>query len=132
MAELVGDATVHMVVLSDAELQCAYRGALALTYPSRYEGFGLPVLEAMACGCPVITCRISSIPEVGGDAARYVDPDDPAEMLQAIQEVQQPDIRQDMLQRGEAQAKRFSWAKMAREVEQALSEWALARQTSGE
>lgn len=123
MAAYVGDATVHMVVLSDAELQCAYRGALSLIYPSRYEGFGLPVLEAMACGCPVITCRTSSIPEVGGDAVIYVDPDDPAEMLQAIDAVQQGSVRQDLIALGRVQAQKFSWAKMAREVEQALSLW---------
>ncbi|MBS1161974.1 MAG: putative O-linked N-acetylglucosamine transferase, family [Proteobacteria bacterium] len=131
-AALVGEAAVHMVVLSDAELQCAYRGAIALVYPSRYEGFGLPVLEAMACACPVITCRISSLPEVGGDAVRYVDPDDPAEMLQAIREVQNAESRQELLQRGEIQAKRFSWAKMAREVEQALSAWAVEFSTRPE
>ena len=131
-AGLVGDAAVHMVVLSDAELQCAYRGAIALVYPSRYEGFGLPVLEAMACACPVITCRISSLPEVGGEAVRYVDPDDPAEMLQAIQEVQVPARREELLALGEVQAKRFSWAKMAREVEQALATWACELPGTGE
>lgn len=125
MRSLAGAAAVHMVVLSDAELQCAYSGALALCYPSRYEGFGLPVLEAMACGCPVITCRISSISEVGGDAVLYVDPDNVGEMLQAVLDVQKPEVRQSLLKRGEVQAANFSWSRMAREVADVLSGWSL-------
>ena len=67
---LLGEGKVLPLVLSDEDLQCAYAGAQALVYPSRYEGFGLPVLEAMACSCPVVTCRNSSIPEVAGDGPR--------------------------------------------------------------
>ncbi len=69
--------------LSDEELRLAYAGAEALIFPSRYEGFGLPVLEAMSCGCPVITTPISSFPEVSGEAAIYIDPDDPASLRRA-------------------------------------------------
>ncbi len=106
--------------LSDPGLRAAYSDALALVYPSRYEGFGLPVAEALACGCPVITTRLSSLPEVGGDAVRYVDPDSPAEILAALQEVQQPDERVRRAASGLAQAQRFTWANMARALAAAL------------
>jgi glycosyltransferase involved in cell wall biosynthesis len=112
-------------VLSDEELQCAYSGAVALVYPSRYEGFGLPVLEAMACSCPVITCHNSSIPEVGGEAAIYVDPDDVAGMCRALLTVQEPTTRGDRIARGLAQAKNFSWARMASQIGERLARWAL-------
>ena len=107
--------------LSDDDLRAAYSGALALIYPSRYEGFGLPVAEAMACGCPVITTRLSSLPEVGGDAVRYVDPDSPAEILAALQEIQLPDTRVRMAAAGLDQARRFTWANMARSLAAVLS-----------
>jgi glycosyltransferase involved in cell wall biosynthesis len=120
----VGAAEVHMLVLSDADLQCAYSGAIALAYPSRYEGFGLPVAEAMACACPVITCRISSLPEVGGEAVIYVDPDSIDQMHQALLDVQDATTRADLVARGRLQAERFSWSKMSREVGQSLAIWA--------
>jgi glycosyltransferase involved in cell wall biosynthesis len=122
--ECVGDGKVHLLVLSDSELQCAYAGALALAYPSRYEGFGLPVLEAMACSCPVITCNNSSIGEVAGDAALYVDPDDVAAMKKALLSVQDLPKRGDLTGKGVQRAARFNWRTMADQVERALSEWA--------
>jgi glycosyltransferase involved in cell wall biosynthesis len=124
-AQHVGDAHTHMVVLNDDELQAAYSGAIALAYPSRYEGFGLPVLEAMACSCPAITCRNSSIPEVGGEAVIYVDPDSVEQMHQALLDVQQPAVRQKLVALGLAQAQQFSWARMAREIGMRLAQWAL-------
>jgi predicted O-linked N-acetylglucosamine transferase (SPINDLY family)/glycosyltransferase involved in cell wall biosynthesis len=124
-AACVGDAKVYLLVLSDDDLQCAYAGAAAMTYPSRYEGFGLPVLEAMACSCPVITCNNSSIGEVAGDASIYVNPDDPEAMYQALVSVQQESLRDELIRKGHAQAAKFSWRKMADEVESALSGWAL-------
>ena len=124
-AQHVGDAQSHMVLLNDDELQAAYSGAIALAYPSRYEGFGLPVLEAMACSCPAITCRNSSIPEVGGEAVMYVDPDSVEQMHQALLEVQQPAVRQQLVALGLAQAQQFSWTRMARETGTRLAQWAL-------
>lgn len=120
----VGDANVHMLVLSDADLQCAYSGAIALAYPSRYEGFGLPVAEAMACSCPVITCHNSSIPEVGGDAVIYVDPNNTSEMYQALIAVQVASQRAALITKGQEQAQLFSWTKMSREVGLHLAVWA--------
>ena len=125
LAAHIGDAQLHMLVLTDEELQCAYSGAIALSYPSRYEGFGLPVLEGMACACPVITTRSSSIPEVGGDAVLYVDPDSVDDMHQALLDVQLPAIRADLVARGLRQADLFSWSRMSREVGQHLAHWAV-------
>ncbi|MEH2001509.1 MAG: FkbM family methyltransferase [Nostoc sp.] len=111
---------VHMLQLSDEELAIAYSGAVALVYPSKYEGFGMPVIEAMACGCPVITCPNASIPEVAGDAAIYVKDDDVDELANALCEVQKPSIRYSLITAGLAQTKKFLWSKMAQTVSSAL------------
>jgi len=124
-AACAGDAKVHLVVLSDEEMQCAYTGASALVYPSRYEGFGLPLVEAMACSCPVITCNNSSLGEVAGDAALFVDPDDPVEMQRALLLVLQKSVRDDLILKGNLRANQFSWRRMADGVESALVRWAL-------
>jgi glycosyltransferase involved in cell wall biosynthesis len=120
LQELTKDITSYLVRLTDDELRIAYSGALALVYPSRYEGFGLPIAEAMACGCPVITCCNSSIPEVAGEAALYVDPSDSMELAVALEKVQEPRIRQSLRDRGLAQAQKFSWTKMAKTVADTL------------
>ncbi len=99
----------------EAELPALMNGALALVYPSIYEGFGLPPLEAMACGTPVITSNRSSLPEVVGDAALLVDPDDRAELADAMARiVDQEPLREDLRERGLKQAQRFSWEETAR------------------
>ena len=118
----VPDATVHLLKLDDNELRIAYSGAIALVYPSKYEGFGLPVLEAMACGCPVITCPNGSIPEVGGEAVLYVNSDDVDELINKLLDVQQPEVRQSLIAAGLEQAKKFSWSSMAEQVSTALLE----------
>lgn len=120
LAALAGNTTVHLVRLTDEELRTAYSGALALVYPSLYEGFGLPIAEAMACGCPVITCRNSSIIEVAGEAALYVSPSDPTELAEALDDVQNPSTRQNFINAGLAQAQKFSWQKMAAIVSDVL------------
>ena len=111
---------VHILQLSDEELKAAYSGAVALVYPSKLEGFGLPILEAIACGCPVITCPNASIPEVAAEAAIYVNDEDVSGMANALCEVQKPDVRNSLIAAGLKQAKQFSWAKMAQTVSSVL------------
>ena len=109
-----GPAELRGAALEDNELQCAYTGAVALVYPSLYEGFGLPVVEAMSCECPVITMRVSSIPEVGGDVPLYVEPDGTAasQLAAHLVSVQDPTVRRSMAERGRVQAARFRWNTM--------------------
>ncbi len=109
-------STVHHLRLNDEGLRLAYAGAVALIYPSKYEGFGLPIVEALACGCPVITCPTSSIPEVAKGAALYVQDQDVNGMVDALCEIQKPSVRQTIINKGLLQAQQFSWAKMAQQV----------------
>ncbi|GAB4188540.1 MAG: hypothetical protein Fur006_29040 [Coleofasciculaceae cyanobacterium] len=118
--ECTAGSTVQMLQLSDEELRTAYSGAVALVYPSKLEGFGLPILEAMACGCPVITCPNASIPEVAGNAALYVNDEDVEGLANALCEVQKPSMRQALTATGLEQAKQFSWSKMAKIVSSVL------------
>jgi len=100
--------------VSVEELPALYAGAEALVLPSLYEGFGAPVLEAMACGTPVISSCAGSLPEVAGDAAVLVDPHNPRELASAMETVlADPLMRQVMRQKGLEQAARFSWTKTA-------------------
>ncbi|MBM4145211.1 MAG: glycosyltransferase [Nitrospira sp.] len=107
--------------LSDRDLSIAYSGAIALVYPSQYEGFGLPILEAMKSGCPVITCRNSSIPEVAGENALYVDIHDVAGMQNALLKVQDPHIRESHINKGIENSKRFTWGNTCTEFVTALN-----------
>ncbi|NJN87144.1 MAG: glycosyltransferase family 4 protein [Leptolyngbyaceae cyanobacterium SL_7_1] len=125
--EQTAGCVVHLLRLSDAELAIAYSGAIALVYPSKYEGFGMPVLEAMACGCPVITCANASIPEVAGTAALYVPDQDASALAEALCEVQKPIVRHQCIQAGLARAAQFSWARMAETVAAALVEASLLK-----
>lgn len=96
--------------LPDDELAALYAGARALVYPSKYEGFGLPPLEAMALGCPVITTRGTSLPEVCKDAALYADPDDERELASAILALEEDEALRHMLSaKGRERAAAFSW-----------------------
>jgi glycosyltransferase involved in cell wall biosynthesis len=108
------------LALDDDELRAAYGGAHAFLYPSRYEGFGMPVLEAMASGAPVVTCRNSSITEIAGDAALFVGEDDVDGMAHAIERLGDRTVREAFIARGAAQAPQFSFTDMARRVADAL------------
>ncbi|MGK7945933.1 MAG: glycosyltransferase [Microcystaceae cyanobacterium] len=122
LANLAQGVDTHVLKLDDSELKSAYSGAVALVYPSIYEGFGLPIAEAMACGCPVITCRNSSIPEVAGDAVLYVGKDNVEEMRIALTQIQEPGLRNKLIESGFKQASQFSWHKMAETIEHYLVE----------
>lgn len=107
----------------DEDLAIFYQKALFFILPSLYEGFGLPVLEAMANGCPVITSNVSSLPEAGGDAALYVDPnnvDDIANKMKTL--LEDEEVRNKLVEKGYQQAKKFSWEKTARETLAVLEE----------
>jgi len=103
--------------VDDATLLEAYRRASLVVLPSEYEGFGLPVAEAMACGTPVICSNASSLPEVAGDAARYVGPGDLFALADALKEVMNaPKLREEMVRKGLEQARRFQAHRMAEET----------------
>jgi glycosyltransferase involved in cell wall biosynthesis len=103
--------------VSDDELQSLYQQAAMLVYPSLYEGFGFPPLEAMSNGCPVIASNVSSLPEVVGEAGVLVEPTDAAQLSGVMRELLSDPQRADLLrERGYAQARRFSWEQCARET----------------
>jgi glycosyltransferase involved in cell wall biosynthesis len=98
-------------------LRCFYEAAVAFVFPSRHEGFGLPPLEAMACGTPVVTSNVSSLPEVAGDAAMLVNPGNVFDIARGIRDVLTDEpLRAELIRRGRAQAARFSWERSARQV----------------
>jgi glycosyltransferase involved in cell wall biosynthesis len=109
--------TIFTGLVKDERLIDLYQQARLFVFPSRYEGFGLPVLEAMACGCPVITSNASSLPEVAGDAAIQVDPLDVDNLASAIVKVLEDDeLRSGLSARGLHRARQFSWDRTARET----------------
>jgi len=109
------EAVVRLGRVEEPLLHSLYRCATAFVYPSRYEGFGFPVLEAMACGTPVIASRAASIPELTGDAAILLDPDDDQGWTDAvIRIVTDDELRSEMATRGVARAGLFTWARTAR------------------
>jgi glycosyltransferase involved in cell wall biosynthesis len=98
-------------------LRAFYESAAAFAFPSLHEGFGLPPLEAMACGTPVVTSNVSSLPEVVGDAAIQVNPENVFEIARALKDVLLDDeLRARLIELGHQQATRFSWEDTARQV----------------
>jgi glycosyltransferase involved in cell wall biosynthesis len=113
----VADAVRLVGQVDEADKPSVYSAATVFAFPSRYEGFGLPVLEAMACGTPVVTSNVSSLPELTETAAFQIDPDDPRQMSAAIIALcVQETLHYEMREKGLRQAARFSWKKTARET----------------
>lgn len=105
---------VHQSQVSDSQLAFLYRNAAVFVYPSLYEGFGIPVVEAMSCRCPTVTSNTSSFPEVGGDAVVYFDPTSPTSIRYSIEKVlNDRNLRHELVERGASRAREFSWAQCA-------------------
>ncbi|MEK7551298.1 MAG: glycosyltransferase family 1 protein [Patescibacteria group bacterium] len=113
----VGERVRFLDFVEDKDLPSLYKNATCFVLPSLYEGFGLPVLEAMKYGAPVLTSNVSSLPEAGGDAALYFNPEDTDDIREKIERViKDPKLRSEMIEKGKAQIKKFSWEKTARET----------------
>lgn len=118
----LGKSVTFLNMDSNAALANVYRGATAVLFPSLYEGFGLPPLEAMSCGIPVLTSNVCSLPEVTGDAALMVNPLDVEEMATAIRRiVMDSNLREALRTRGLWRAQLFSWEDTARRTADALT-----------
>jgi len=106
----------------DEDLPGIYAACEAFAFPSLAEGFGIPIIEAMACGAPVIVSNSSCMPEVAGDAALYFDPRDPADMARAMKLVLRPDLRQELKRKGLERARLFTWKNAALQTEKAYAD----------
>jgi len=108
------NGAVEVGFVSDAQLRALYERAACFVYPSLYEGFGLPPLEAMSCGCPVLVSNTSSLPEVCGDAAIYCDPCDPSDISKKLgMLLGSPETRRDLRQAGLVHAQKWTWKRAA-------------------
>ena len=117
------DTVHHMGYVSDGELRALYEHAACFVFPSFYEGFGLPPLEAMACGCPVIVSPAASLPEICGDAALYCNPGSPADIAAKIRLLMaDQELRVILRRKGLDNAKRFSYNDSAREIFKVIEE----------
>ncbi len=112
----LGNRFEHRTGISSEELNKFYNRAFCLLYPSSYEGFGIPVLEAMKAGCPVVALNASSIPEVAGDAALLADKADADAFSEKIEQLRNPEIRETMIRKGLKQAEKFSWDRCYQET----------------
>jgi glycosyltransferase involved in cell wall biosynthesis len=117
----VSDRVSFVGLIPEERLPSLYRGARALIFPSLYEGFGLPILEAMACGTPVVTANVTAMPEIAGDAALLVDPASVEQIAAAMQRIVSDSVlRQELQKAGFARAAQFSWATTAAKIRQLL------------
>lgn len=117
----LGNRVRFLGYVKDQDLPAFYSGALALLFPSLFEGFGLPVLEAQACGCPVLTSNLSSLPEVAGKGATYVNPYSVEDIARGMARLMIDNLRLKTKKLGFENIKRFSWEKAARETLKVIS-----------
>ena len=111
------DKVIFTGYVSNIQLASLYKKAACFVFPSLYEGFGIPLLEAMSYKCPVIASTAASLPEVGGDACLYFDPHDPNQLAKKIVEIiESDDLRKTWVKKGLERVKQFSWEKSARET----------------
>jgi len=119
----VEDKVKFLENIPDSELAIFYQHAICYVLPSLYEGFGLPVLEAMQHNCPVITSNISSLPEAGGDAALYVDPENVEDIAEKMRKlISDKTLREELIAKGKKQVQKFSWEKAAKETMEVLQD----------
>ena len=119
----VKDKVKFLDSVSNEDLPSFYQHAEFFILPSLYEGFGLPILEAMNYGCPVITSNVSSLPEAGEDAVLYVDPKNAADITEKMKKLLSDDnLKKELVEKGYIQVKKFSWEKSARETLKVLEE----------
>ncbi len=103
------------------DMPALYKGAAALVFPSFFEGFGIPLLEAMWCDCPIVCSNVTSLPEVAGDAALLIDPDSPEELADAINRVLTDEaLRRGLIERGRQHVRKFSWQNFTMEIVRVL------------
>jgi len=113
------EKNLHYVPVNDALLSSLYKNALAFVFPSLYEGFGIPILEAFACNCPVLISNTSSLPEIAGTACLSFDPRDKTSILDAVEQVlSSTSIREELREKGIERVKFFSWEHTAKETKQ--------------
>jgi len=127
----LADSVRFLGHVPQADLPALYSAADLFVFPSLYEGFGLPALEAMACGTPVVASNVSALPEVVGDAALQVSPLDVEALADAIERLLRDDrLRADLRERGLERARQFSWEKAARRTAEVYS-WASVARKGG-
>lgn len=113
-AEKTSTQVIPLGYVNDAPLKALYQHATGFIFPSLYEGFGLPILEAMTCGCPVLCSKAASLPEVGGDAVLYFDPLSTEDMaLKISQFIDNSSLRESLRNRGRAHVRNFTWENTA-------------------
>lgn len=117
----IKDKIIQTGFVADEDMPALYNGAEVFVYPSLYEGFGLPILEAMQCGCPVVCADNSSLPEVGGDAVLYIDGKDVAKTAEMLKKVcENKELRLQLSQKSVKQAESFSWTKFVQQITESI------------